>query len=55
MKEETFNQIQTMLSTIKEKSAVYNKKFESIDMRDVKTEEDFRNLPFTTKDDLREA
>ena len=55
MKEETFSQIKTMLSTIKERSPFYSKKFEGIDMGDVKTEEDFRNLPFTTKDDLREA
>ena len=41
--------------TLKERSAFYAKKFEGIDLRDVKTIEDFRKLPFTDKGDLREA
>ena len=41
--------------TLKERSPFYAKKFEGIDLRDVKTLEDFRKLPFTDKGDLREA
>ena len=41
--------------TLKERSAFYAKKFEGIDLRDVKTIEDFRKLPFTDKGNLREA
>lgn len=47
--------ITQQLSTIKSKSAFYRKKFENIDLGDVKTKEDFERLPFTTKEDLREA
>ncbi|MCL1811280.1 MAG: phenylacetate--CoA ligase [Methanomassiliicoccaceae archaeon] len=44
-----------ILSTIKEKSPFYGKKFEKIDLSKVRTQEDFEKLPFTDKEDLREA
>ncbi|AJC11357.1 phenylacetate--CoA ligase [Berryella intestinalis] len=54
----TPQQLTTVLAsfqTLKERSPFYAKKFEGIDLRDVKTLEDFRKLPFTDKGDLREA
>ncbi|MDD7369748.1 MAG: phenylacetate--CoA ligase [Berryella intestinalis] len=54
----TPQQLDTVLAsfqTLKERSPFYAKKFEGIDLRDVKTLEDFRKLPFTDKGDLREA
>lgn len=43
------------LSTIKEKSEFYRKKFADIDLSKIRTQEDFETLPFTDKGDLREA
>ncbi|MEE3401022.1 MAG: phenylacetate--CoA ligase [Methanomethylophilus sp.] len=43
------------LSTIKEKSPFYARKFKDIDLTKIKTQEDFETLPFTDKGDLREA
>lgn len=54
----TPQQLTTVLAsfqTLKERSPFYAKKFEGIDLRDVKTLEDFRKLPFTDKGDLREV
>ncbi len=44
-----------LLSTIKEKSPFYAKKFEGIDVESISTQEEFETLPFTDKGDLREA
>ena len=44
-----------LLSTIKEKSPFYAKKFEGIDVASITTQEEFERLPFTDKGDLREA
>ncbi len=41
--------------TLKDRSAFYAKKFEGIDLADVKTQADFEKLPFSEKDDLRAA
>ena len=43
------------LQTIKERSPFYAKKFEGIDVSDVRTQADFEKLPFSEKADLREA
>ena len=43
------------LATLKERSPFYAKRFEGIDLGDIKTQEDFEKLPFTDKGDLREA
>ena len=50
-KEMIFNE----LSTIKQHSPFYSKKFEGIDVENIRTQEDFEKLPFTDKGDLREA
>ncbi|MDR3315438.1 MAG: phenylacetate--CoA ligase [Coriobacteriales bacterium] len=55
MKSETFEQIKQVLATIKEKSPFYAQKYQAFEPRDVKTLEDFQQLPLTTKDDLRDA
>ncbi|MBO4797476.1 MAG: phenylacetate--CoA ligase [Candidatus Methanomethylophilaceae archaeon] len=44
-----------LLSTLKEKSPFYAMKFRDIDIKSIKTQEDFEKLPFTDKSDLREA
>ena len=43
------------LATLKERSPFYAKRFEGIDLGDIKTQEDFEKLPFTDKGDLRGA
>ena len=47
--------ITSILSTIKEKSLFYEQKFKDIDTSKIRTQEDFEELPFTDKDDLRDA
>ncbi len=55
MKPAQLTQIQKELSTIKERSPFYAKKFKDIDLSDVRTQADFEKLPFSEKADLREA
>ena len=55
MKESQFQGILQVLSNIKERSPFYAKKFEGIDLSQVKSQEDFEKLPFSNKSDLREA
>ncbi|MCL2807042.1 MAG: phenylacetate--CoA ligase [Coriobacteriia bacterium] len=55
MKDETLTQIKTLLATIKDKSPFYHQKYAGIDPRDVQSQADFEALPFTTKEDLRNA
>ena len=43
------------LASIKERSPFYRKKYADIDLADIKTEEDFWQLPLSAKEDLREA
>ena len=43
------------LSTLKERSPFYARKYADIDLSDVRTQADFEKLPFTDKGDLREA
>ncbi len=50
-KEMIFNR----LATIKQCSQFYSKKFEGLDVENIRTQEDFEKLPFTDKGDLREA
>ena len=47
--------ITRLLRDIKERSPFYARKFEGIDLSQVRTQEDFERLPFTDKADLREA
>ncbi len=44
-----------LLSTIKDRSPFYARKFEGIDVASMSTQEEFETLPFTDKGDLREA
>lgn len=55
MTAEQFSQITNSFQMLKERSPFYARKFEGIDLRDVKTQQDFQKLPFTDKADLREA
>ena len=55
MQPEQFEAITKQFATLKERSAFYAKKFDGIDLSDVRTQEDFEKLPFTEKADLREA
>ena len=43
------------LSTIKERSPFYAKKFAEVDLSTIRTQEDFERLPFSEKADLRDA
>ncbi|MBR2254279.1 MAG: phenylacetate--CoA ligase [Candidatus Methanomethylophilaceae archaeon] len=43
------------LSDIKERSAFYREKFKDIDVASISTQEEFEQLPFTDKGDLRSA
>ena len=53
MTKEQLELITNQLATIKERSPFYAKKFEGIDVADVRTQADFEKLPFSEKDDLR--
>jgi phenylacetate-CoA ligase len=55
MKPEQLELIKEQFKTLKDRSAFYAKKFEGIDLSDVRTQEDFQKLPFSEKADLREA
>ncbi len=55
MNESQFQGILKVLSGIKERSPFYAKKFEGIDLNQIKSQEDFEKLPFSNKSDLREA
>ena len=50
-----FGQVLGMVHGIKERSPFYADKFEDIDTSSIMTKEDFENLPFTEKADLRNA
>ncbi len=53
--EEQMPLVRELLRNIKDKSAFYREKFAGIDVSDISTTEEFQTLPFTTKDDLRDA
>jgi len=55
MKPEQLEAIKTKLSDIKEKSPFYAEKFADFDMANIQTQEDFEKLPFSEKQDLRDA
>ncbi len=55
MTPEQLELITAQLATLKDRSAFYAKKFEGIDLTDVRTQADFEKLPFSEKDDLRAA
>lgn len=53
MTTEQFDLIKSQFATLKERSAFYARKFDGIDLSDVRSQEDFEKLPFSEKDDLR--
>ena len=55
MTTEQFDLIKKQFTTLKDRSPFYAKKFEGIDLADVQTQKDFEKLPFSEKDDLRNA
>lgn len=55
MKKETLDQIKTQIKRVKAAGGFYAKRLEKIEIEDIKTQEDFEKLPFSEKDDLREA
>ncbi len=55
MTEEQLLLIKQQFKTLKDNSSFYASKFEGIDLTDVQTQADFEKLPFSEKDDLRNA
>ena len=55
MKEEQLAQIQKQIAGLKKIDGFYRKKLERIEPGDIQTAEDFEELPFTWKGDLRDA
>lgn len=53
MNNEQLKLIKDQFKTLKKRSAFYALKFEDVDLSDVQTQEDFKKLPFSEKDDLR--
>lgn len=55
MKQEQFDLIKPLLKNLVQKSEFYKKKFKGIDINSIQNQSDFEKLPFTTKNDLRDA
>ena len=55
LNEMQFDLLKKQLSNLKEHSAFYAEKYADFDPATVQTQEDFENIPFTEKSDLREA
>ncbi len=55
MTEAQFDIIKKVLKGVGTNSGFYRRKFEGIDLASIKTQEDFEKLPFSDKEDLREA
>lgn len=55
MKQEQFDLIKPMLKKLAARDGFYKGKFNGIDMDLIQTQSDFEKLPFTNKDDLRNA
>ena len=55
LNEMQFDLLKKQLSNLKERSAFYAEKYADFDPATVQTQEDFENIPFTEKSDLREA
>ena len=51
----TLSKLRHLLATIKDRSPFYAQKYAGIDSLDIQDQADFEKLPFTTKDDLRNA
>ncbi len=55
IRQQSAEQAIALLSGIKERSPFYAKKYADVDLTGIKSIEDFQTLPFTEKDDLRDA
>ena len=55
LNEMQFDLLKKQLFNLKERSAFYAEKYADFDPATVQTQEDFENIPFTEKSDLREA
>lgn len=57
MKQEQLEQIKKIISNVTNGSTFYKEKYKNagVTAEDIKTAEDFKKLPFTTKEELREA
>lgn len=55
MKQEHLDLIKTQLTHLMSINGFYSKKFKGIDVSDIKNQKDFEKLPFTSKEDLRDA
>lgn len=55
MKQEQFDRIKAQLGRLMSIDGFYRKKFAGLDASEIKTQQDFEKLPFTSKEDLREA
>ena len=55
LNEMQYDLLKKQLSNLKERSAFYAEKYADFDPATVQTQEDFENIPFTEKSDLREA
>lgn len=55
MKDTQLADIRTQLRRVREAGGFYSKKLEGIDIESVNSQEDFEKLPFSEKNDLREA
>jgi len=53
--ESQFQLLQNMLAKVAVDSPFYRKKFAGIDLAGIRSQEDFEKLPFTNKEELREA
>ena len=55
MKQEVLDQIKVQIKRVKAAGGFYADKLKDVDIDSIKTQEDFEKLPFTEKDDLRDA
>ena len=55
MKPEVLEQIKVQIKRVKAAGGFYAERLKDIDVDDIKTQEDFEKLPFSEKDDLRNA
>ena len=55
MKQEVLDQIKVQIKRVKAAGGFYAERLKDVDIDSIKTQEDFEKLPFSEKDDLREA
>ena len=55
MKQETLNQIKVQIKRVKAAGGFYADRLKDVDVDSIKTQADFEKLPFSEKDDLRDA